>query len=111
MTTKEYDALTDLEKHIKIAELCGYMLDPEYADAIDPIWDNGMDRCHEDQLPDYLNDLNVMHEAENGMEDTDAFNYGHVLFTIVLRDGGRSLVSATAAQRAEAFVLTMTGDE
>lgn len=72
-------------------------------------------------VPDYLNDLNAMHEAVQRFRYTDtgstlwASNQGH-LMTIIARDLSiaRDCVSfmwevqnATAAQRAEAFLRTL----
>jgi hypothetical protein len=59
-------------------------------------------------LPDYLNDLNAMHDAEidyiipNGLWD----DYVDWLKKI-MRDGSRFWGQATAAQRAEAFLRTI----
>jgi len=55
------------------------------------------------KLPDYLNDLNAMHEAEktldyndlNDMEESVSFHFGVTPF------------HSTAAQRAEAFLRTI----
>lgn len=61
-------------------------------------------------LPDYLNDLNVMHEVEKTLGARSA-TYANVLEEVCRRDRG-DLVSdgqkwhATAAQRAEAFLRT-----
>lgn len=64
-------------------------------------------------VPDYLNDLNAMHEAEKVLTDEQWPQYRDELRTVVL--GGIRLISqwckadihATAAQRAEAFGLTL----
>lgn len=61
-------------------------------------------------IPDYLNDLNAMHEAEKTL-GTRSATYANVLEEVCRRDRG-DLVSdgqkwhATAAQRAEAFLRT-----
>jgi hypothetical protein len=63
-------------------------------------------------VPDYLNDLNAMHEAEKVLEtDRQLCEYDTHLATIVMRDwkvSGVLLSSmdwhAKAAQRAEAFL-------
>ena len=58
-------------------------------------------------IPDYLNDLNAMHEAEEQLKVSGNYSgyIGH-LKTIV--SGGVALcVHATAAQRAEAFLRTL----
>ncbi len=59
-------------------------------------------------LPDYLNDLNAMHEAEKVLDSEQCSLYFRTLFDVV----GNSLkpmnmVHATATQRAEAFLRTL----
>lgn len=55
--------------------------------------------------PDHCLDLNAMHEAENGLTSDD-----HAIFRLTLigvltkTEYERSIVSATARQRAEAFL-------
>ena len=56
-------------------------------------------------IPDYLNDLNAMHEAEktlHAMENWEMCNYENRLNTMTSNWSW----SATAAQRAEAFLKT-----
>jgi hypothetical protein len=71
-----------------------------------------MNGWHDDQiegLPDYLNDLNAMHEAEKMLTESQSAQYERRLM------GSRSFVGAaefwiyhaTAAQRAEAFLRTI----
>ena len=59
------------------------------------------------QLPDYINDLNAMHEAEKVLMDyCDGWeDYCHKIKRhFVTSDGA---IRATAAQRAEAFLKTL----
>jgi hypothetical protein len=60
--------------------------------------------AHPGSLPDYLNDLNEMHEAEKILfaEQSEMCNYENRLNTMT----GNWSWSATAAQRAEAFLKT-----
>ena len=59
-----------------------------------------------EKLPDYLNDLNAMHEAENVLTNEQWWLF--VEFLTEIRGGGVALcISATAAQRAEAFLRTI----
>ena len=68
-------------------------------------------------LPDYLNDLNAMHEAERMLDITKVEKYCATLVRIVRHSLGiedhesihptRFAVYATAAQRAEAFLKTI----
>jgi hypothetical protein len=110
------------QQRIAIAEACGWKLvtdNPEY----EPYWEdpkgnmvavnNGVHR-----LPNYLNDLNAMHEAEKVLWEMDwsfrsIFN-DHLANIIKRRKVNRNewdaetLLDATAAQRAEAFVKTLS---
>ena len=115
MNRSQWKELSPVKQRIKIAELDRYVLSPEYADCPDPIWIKEKDICHADQLPDYLNDLNVMHELEDGLTREEKLTYANELYKILgawtARELHYHLAHATAAQKAEAFVLTMTKDE
>lgn len=67
-------------------------------------------------VPDYVNDLNAMHEAEKTIPLTRIKTYREHLETICthrefssrnIKVGPVTAISATAAQRAEAFLKTM----
>jgi len=86
-------------QRIAIAEACGWKKES-----------NGIR-----SLPDYLNDLNAMHEAEKVLskDDWDDKFYHWIGFVV---SGGREaqlweyrklVVHASAAQRAEAFLRTI----
>lgn len=69
------------------------------------------------KVPDYLNDLNAMHEAEKLLEGTQIRRYIAYLSTDPDKYwelGGNysqlNIALATASQRAEAFVLTMEAE-
>lgn len=59
-------------------------------------------------VPDYLNDLNAMHEAEKSLSDDQLYS-----MLLNVKNNKRSMVNgtaimtATAAQRAEAFLRTL----
>jgi hypothetical protein len=143
MTHEEWALLTEEEQRIKVAELCGWTkirhVDGETStgdrkrmlialapgdtgearlahccmhNAGIPYGVGGLQRG-EWELPDYLNDLNAMHEAETSTS-MDAHGWLGTLYQVVLgfppmNDTQHILVlHATAAQRAEAFVLAMT---
>lgn len=134
MTSEQYDKLTDEEKRIKVAELCGFEFrlgspDPSrwYCRAYGndgmffrmPGGDSwGCGRCQfSEYVPDYPNDLNAMHEAEltriwcgGGDREKRIIDYLSLLDVFTL-DSEYTAQSATAAQRAKAFVLTMTEGE
>ncbi len=86
--------MTTDEKRIRIAEACG----------------------EHDKLPDYFNDLNAMHDAVSILdyEQADEFE-GHLYGICVQANAEKdnpapyrfAVVNATAAQRAEAFGLTL----
>jgi hypothetical protein len=68
------------------------------------------------RIPNYLEDLNAMHEAEKVLEAQDRIeDYWKELWLVVKPVGSvlinaaaiKYLVSATAAQRAEAFLRTL----
>lgn len=121
MNREEYRKLTDVEKRIKVAELCGWKnFEPNDNGTCDITeigcgWLGtnleGFELC---PVPDYLNDLNAMAEAETMLVDGLGDLYNYHLWTVVRQDSERLGVwdqifvwKATAAQRAEAFVLTM----
>lgn len=97
------------KQRIKIAEACGWRwcsadrgLPPDALPVIENI-------CF---LPDYLYDLNAMHEAENQCVWTSKWaQYKVNLRWVCERDkdqfGHYDCVRATAAQRAEAFLRTL----
>jgi hypothetical protein len=61
---------------------------------------------HDARLPDYLNDLNAMHEAEKMIKGTPYWKtYETLLAQIVSGDNG--MFHITASQRAEAFLKTL----
>jgi hypothetical protein len=64
-------------------------------------------------LPDYLNDLNAMHEAEKALGEKHVRSYAFTLSRVldtaptVDLDDQFLNIHATAAQRAEAFLQTL----
>ena len=107
--------MTKEQQRIAIAEACGwskprkarlqgrpvtYWLPPDssYMDS----------RIYEQQLPDYLNDLNAMHEAEKKLSNEKKEAYAVTLHNIC----GNvpfwfGIAHATTAQRTEAFLKTL----
>ena len=57
-------------------------------------------------VPQYLNDLNAMHEAEKTLTDKAHEEFRLNLYDLI-RDDSRLIVSSTASQRAEAFLRTI----
>jgi hypothetical protein len=81
-------------QRIAIAEACGFKCS-EYSDELGQLV--------AEFTPDYLNDLNAMHEAEKVLNNVQRERYRTEL---VYSHAGRD-VFATAAQRAEAFLRTI----
>jgi len=105
-------------QRIAIAKACGWK-DVKKADNGAPIGLGPLNHWYAN-IPDYLNDLNAMHEAALTLTLCDRSKYTMELRRIVLleaRDEMRDLDSglicdlyfyeATAAQRAEAFLRTL----
>jgi len=102
--------LTNEQKRIKIAEACGWT---QHSDGY---WSNltltPRGSVSASALPDYLNDLNAMHEAEKMLTEEQKHKYLDYLSTFT--EGRRDedyvwwdTVFATASQRAEAFGRTL----
>ena len=81
------------QQRIAIAEACGWKTGYRDPEAWHP-------------LPDYLNDLNAMHEAEKTLTDKAHEEFRLNLYDVI-GDDSRLIVSSTAAQRAEAFLRTI----
>ncbi len=109
--------MTDHELNIKVAELAGWVktkgsdLYPKFlfASNVDYWSKNGNDSPWSSEVPRFVSDLNLMHEAENRMTEDQQLRYGTVLENRVkyTSDNKRWEWNATARQRAEAFVKVM----
>lgn len=138
MTTEQLSKLTPEEKRIRIAEACGmhgrfviikrrryYRAHGSgYTDRISEAWvvDEAEARRHDyphDEpvthhpapMPDYLNDLDAIHEAEKTLTP-DLWNsyVNHLEGLIEAEDQPERdfrWMTAAAAQRADAFLLTL----
>jgi len=103
--------MTDEQMRIAIAEACGwkvpngctnYRVRPEGSRVFfNPLTDD-------DPLPDYLNDLNAMHEAEKTLLKIDGCQAHWETYSNILtaKLGCVDIFHATARQRAEAFLKT-----
>lgn len=116
------------QQRIEIAEACGWIikqiqvdgvpdvciLPPNIPDTSENVW-----RFVGTNLPDYVNDLNAMHEAEKVLkgsiddEHSEVSGYSENLTTVIYGEGElesiwfADLIRATASQRAEAFLRTI----
>jgi hypothetical protein len=106
--------MTPEQQRIAIAEVCGWT-------EIEPCTCcDGVSRgytptpgAHKKHLPNYLNDLNAMHEAEKVLTDDQWPIYRDEIRLVVLgpirmvSDWCKSDIHSTASQRAEAFLRTI----
>lgn len=130
MTPEELSKLSPEEKQIRIAELTdwsgpfgmfsklssGKQLLSCLQDRLHgtPPEDKGKpeDECRYQPVPDYLNDLNAMRDAEKSIPDGKFELYLKALNEVCGADVGEGQASfvpyfATATQRADAFMLTV----
>lgn len=114
--------MTPEQQRIAIAQACGwkgisqsYLIGyapwrPEtYSDRVNACPVDELECIPLDPLPDYLNDLNAMHEAEKILTDDQHITYRNILANVIgdVTFFCRKYTSATAAQRAEAFLRTL----
>jgi len=103
--------MNDSEMQIAIAEACGWKVHPKNDSiVIPPNSPNSVQPRH--TLPDYLNDLNAMHEAEKVLNDVQRIHFSTQIMHSHNAKGGRGCSPfdyghATARQRAEAFLKTL----
>lgn len=116
------------KQRIAIAEACGLLTRPEGHLVEYRRWeppnhifervkfpDGSVRPCYIPDIPDYLNDLNAMHEAEARLELLQTFNFAEALGDVLHLDGvgiwtyhdAFKVVNTTATQRAEAFLRTI----
>ena len=109
------------EKRVRIAEACEFkpleFVPPKRGEFILEQnnfrrWKKAGKTFHTDDLPDYFKDLNAMHEAEKVLTENVTYmqrhafnNYAYRLIEMCKHQC--NAVSATAAQRAEAFGKTL----
>jgi hypothetical protein len=94
-------------QRVAIAEACGWKVHPKDKWVVIP-----PNSPHSVQplntLPNYLNDLNAMHDAEKVLTPTEFEAYRWILWGLCKRpqvtEWERAYLSATASQRAEAFL-------
>lgn len=106
--------MTDEQMNAAIAEACGWKRegDPYQSfddDSMVQCWTNPLTSEVEYKTPDYCNDLNAMHEAENTLMGIYQKEYFHTLVGVCDGHGGTwySPYCATARQRAESFLRTV----
>jgi hypothetical protein len=107
--------MTPQQQRIAIAEACGWKWERLWTGELHgkPVGEQGPFR----EVPDYLNDLNAMHEAENVLYGNPNLpkKYTQQIKNAICREAGVTkaqmdfdvCITATAAQRAEAFLRTI----
>lgn len=105
--------MTDDEMRVKIAEACGVIECDEWSPFIAGASMIKNETCGHvkcvprGMLPDYLNDLNAMHEAEKTLTVEQWISYWSFIESQLPKDGSFSILHATARQRAEAFLAVI----
>jgi hypothetical protein len=95
------------EQRIAIAEACGWT-QCQWNGAYDTL--KGVPPIRPSlfqDIPDYLNDLNAMHEAEVALAKNEDEGWHVYQQKLRSRCGASPIFRATAAQRAEAFIRTI----
>lgn len=108
--------MSDNELRVEVAELCGWKAHSWFKGKdlakddkwSDPFWSKG---TGERTIPDYPADLNAMHEIERKAPakywQTLCEITGYGMMSVTYQNA-RLVAHATARQRAEAFVLTLS---
>lgn len=116
--------MTQQQINIAIAEWCGWKMKCSEAEAGNwkskDQWCDDPNGCStaKTQIPDYLNDLNAMHEVVSNLMDGQLMGYVEQLLCVIHQvDTGyfsrvgwgeaSDLITATPAQRAEALLRTL----
>jgi hypothetical protein len=108
--------MTNEEINRAIAESVGWGLVPldgrEFAGIPVMVWKRP-DGERGFPISDYCNDLNAMHEVENRLTDDEHLRFRNTLWLLIIRTTqfphhvSRNVHSATARQRAEAYLRTI----
>jgi hypothetical protein len=121
--------MTPEAQRIAIAEACGWknVKATGFVANLSTVGIAGTKDGLRTSIPDYISDLNAMHEAEKALSDEDMEKATYFLWEIVLKEGDDDPVNlngfspetwitinlaakvqrATATQRAEAFLRTL----
>ena len=108
------------QQGIAIAEACGWTAEQDsngYWRAVDKKNSNAVELWLSEQsvwsvgIPDYLNDLNAMHEAEKVLTEEQRIAYTNHTYDVACKVQRETekwrWISLTAKQRAEAFLKTI----
>jgi hypothetical protein len=99
------------KQRIAIAEACGYTVINDTLCHVTPDKDGLPQIAWIARLPDYLNDLNAMHQAEMVLSRGKNYNqtggFGRYKTALAEVCDEQHPIDATATQRAEAFLRTI----
>jgi hypothetical protein len=96
--------MEDEQINIAIAEVCGWIIIKACDGSLIGKLKNEQGPMEE--IPDYCNDLNAMHEAEKIFDAALYCRYINELCDLTIK-GKNCMYMATARQRAEAFLRTI----
>jgi hypothetical protein len=109
--------MTDEQINIAIAEACGYKnVTIGVTEGTIRVVVGYKHHTFDEEIPDYCNDLNAMHEAEATLDFEQAELFEDELCDVTFKNNKRlenplpcrfSVCHATARQRAEAFIRTL----
>lgn len=108
MNLEQVKAMSDKELRIKVAELTKWVkwwMDNKNAWTDEYLKERYMLM----DMPDYVNDLNAMHEAAKSIPENKLHLYCDLLLELSGENYGGAF-EATARQKAEAFVLTVNNN-
>jgi hypothetical protein len=89
-------------QQIAIAEACGWKWEARIKGSI-KVWNKPpLMVFYDSELPNYLNDLNAMHEAEKVLNQEQKEDYFFIIFNFY--GNWPKAIQATADQRARAFL-------
>ena len=101
-------------QRIAIAEACGWTVNPDPKDHSGYRYyapKGTSPSLGRHALPDYLHNLNAMHEAENTLTEKQRCRYSDELYSVAINHAAETgkwrYLSMTSAQRAEAFLRTI----
>jgi hypothetical protein len=99
--------MTDEQINIAIAEACGYKnVTIGVTEGTIRVVVGYKHHTFDEEIPDYCNDLNAMHEAEKIFDAALYCRYINELCDLTIK-GKNCMYMATARQRAEAFLKTI----
>ena len=102
--------MTPEQQRIAIAVACGYKdVAIRLTEGTIKVMTGFKNFPFDEEVPDYLNDLNAMHEAEKILNHVKAAEYARMLTSTAWQSEQPVFapMTATAAQRAEAFLRTL----